>query len=189
MTEHSVFPSMARPLILNVGAGTETYGDIRVDWAPSQTTQVVCDADFGFPFRDSVFTEVYSRCVFEHLRNPGFFLDEAYRVLRPLGRLVLVTDHAAYWRWHFQIDHANAYTHRSSRDRHYGLFSPGHLANHCRAAGFELVSVGTIGFEEHVRLGKDRLLARLPRLRILAQPRIQLVAVKPVARVPRGSET
>jgi len=149
-------------LVLNVGAGTQKYGDMR-----------------GLPFRESVFSEVYSRCLFEHLRNPGNFLDEAFRVLRPLGRLVLITDHAGYWRWHLQVDHARDYTHRCNKDRHYALYSAGHLRNFCEASGFNVLSVEYEGFGPEVRLGKDRILERVPGLRVLAKPRLKVVALKP----------
>ncbi len=172
------------PLVLNLGAGEDGYGDVRVDIARSSTCTLVCDVEKGFPFRDAVFTEVYTRCLFEHLRNPGHFLDEAFRVLRPGGTLELVTDHAGYWRWHLQIDHARGYTHRTSEDRHYSLFSPGHLVNHCEAAGFRVKAVGFDSFGPSVRLGKDRILGKIPPLRVIAAPRLRIVAVKADELVP-----
>jgi SAM-dependent methyltransferase len=167
------------PFVLNLGAGSQDYGDVRVDFYPSASTTAVCDASRTLPFRSGVFSEVYSRCLFEHLRNPGHFLDEAFRVLRPGGRLVLITDHAGYWRWHLQIDHSRDYTHRSDRDRHFALYSPGHLRNFCESSGFTILFLGYEGFDSHTRLVKDRILERIPGFRILAKPRLKVVALKP----------
>src|SRR2546426_2670645 len=129
-----------RSISLNVGACEQGYGDVRTDFEPSPTTTFVCDATRGLPFKDNVFSLVHSRCLFGHRRNPGLFLDEAFRALPEDGELMLTTDHAGYWRWLFQIDHASHSTHRSSGDRHYALFSPGHLRNFCEASGFRVIS-------------------------------------------------
>lgn len=41
------------------------------------------------PFKDSTFHVIYSTWVIEHLKNPKKFIDEAYRVLKPGGILIL----------------------------------------------------------------------------------------------------
>ena len=43
------------------------------------------------PFRDASFDLVISHAVIEHVKNPGAYLREARRVLRPGGRLFLET--------------------------------------------------------------------------------------------------
>src|SRR3990172_1390453 len=91
--------------VLNVGAGSQDYGDVRVDAVPTPCVHAVADAEY-LPFKASSFSMVYSNCVLEHLRNPGAALDEMFRVLAPGGTLDLTTDHAAYWAFHLLMDHS-----------------------------------------------------------------------------------
>ena len=45
----------------------------------------------NMPFLDSTFDVVYSIDVIEHLPNPKQFISEAYRVLKPDGKLIIIT--------------------------------------------------------------------------------------------------
>ncbi len=45
----------------------------------------------GLPYEDASFSCVYALSVLEHLLNPCRFLSHCYRVLRPGGRLVILT--------------------------------------------------------------------------------------------------
>ena len=49
------------------------------------------DLNEGLPHEDASFSCVYALSVLEHLLNPCRFLNHCYRVLRPGGRLVLLT--------------------------------------------------------------------------------------------------
>ena len=49
------------------------------------------DLNMGIPHEDQMFSCVYALSVVEHLLNPCRFLKECYRVLKPGGRLVLLT--------------------------------------------------------------------------------------------------
>jgi SAM-dependent methyltransferase len=49
----------------------------------------VCNLDDGkLPYPDNNFDVIYSKSFLEHLRNPGKFLEEAFRVLKPNGLLL-----------------------------------------------------------------------------------------------------
>ena len=161
--------------VLNVGAGGQDFGDIRVDAVRTPSIHAVADAEH-LPFRDSSFSMVYSNCVFEHLRNPGAALDEMFRVLRVDGTLDLTTDHAAYWAFHLLMDHATHYT--KGRDRHYSLYSPSHVRAHCEAAGFHVLKL-ELEYNLH---GKwrfaDRIIRSIPFLAIFTAWRIHVRAVK-----------
>jgi SAM-dependent methyltransferase len=50
-----------------------------------------CDLNRGIPFEPDTFACIYALSVVEHLLNPCHFLRECHRVLRPGGRLVLLT--------------------------------------------------------------------------------------------------
>lgn len=161
--------------VLNVGAGNQKIGDIRVDAEPSPSIQARSDAEH-LPFKSEAFSAVYSNCVFEHLRNPGAALDEMFRVLQLGGSLNLTTDHAAYWAFHLLMDHATHYT--KGRDRHYSLYSPGHVKAHCEAAGFRVLKL-ELEYNLH---GKwrlaDRIIRAVPFLAIFTVWRIHVRAVK-----------
>jgi SAM-dependent methyltransferase len=162
--------------VLNVGAGSQDFGDVRVDAVPTGTAvHAVADAEH-LPFKASSFSVVYSNCVLEHLRNPGTGLDEMFRVLAPGGTLDLTTDHAAYWAFHLLMDHSTHYT--RGRDRHYSLYAPGHLRAHCEAAGFRVLKLKL----EYNLSGTwrlvDRVIRVIPFLGIFTSWRIHVQAVK-----------
>lgn len=52
------------------------------------------DCDFEsepFPFQDSNFDFVFSKSVIEHLKNPENFISEIRRVLKPDGKIIIMT--------------------------------------------------------------------------------------------------
>jgi len=138
--------------ILNVGCGKETYGTDFIDIYPSRKEVVMCDFQKGkFPFKDNTFDEVYGRSVFEHLQNPGRFVEECKRVLKKGGKLTIITDNAAYYRFHlrfFKRDigvHYERYengelnrTRSGPKDKHYLLFTTLHLRNLLLDSGFKI---------------------------------------------------
>ncbi|VVB63241.1 Ubiquinone biosynthesis O-methyltransferase [uncultured archaeon] len=44
-----------------------------------------------FPFEDQTFDVVFSKSVIEHLSDPGLFVSECRRVLKPGGRVIIMT--------------------------------------------------------------------------------------------------
>jgi len=83
------------PRILDVGCGRLKYsGAIGVDRNPSTDADVLCDLDRPpYPFRDSSFDEVRALHVVEHVEDVIKFLEEMHRILKPGGRLYLLTPH------------------------------------------------------------------------------------------------
>ena len=131
--------------ILNLGCGRQMYGEVRVDRYRG-SANVIADVEKNLPFASEVFECVYSRFLFEHLRNPGFVLGEMFRVLKPGGTLLLITDNAAYPPFHMTPRfgsgfHAGGYVGSGSSDRHYCLFTKEHLVNHLHHIGLERVRV------------------------------------------------
>ena len=128
-------------VILNLGCGNQRYGDIRVDKYKG-SANLIADVEGTLPFKDEVFDVVYSRFLFEHLRNPSVALEEMIRVLRPKGRIILITDNAAYPPFYFSNSmgsgfHAGCYRGSGPEDRHYSVFAPEHLKNHLLHFGLE----------------------------------------------------
>jgi predicted SAM-dependent methyltransferase len=123
-------------LILNVGCGNEEYGDVNADIVRTGTTNVICDADSSLPFKDGAFDEIYSKCLFEHLKNPNFFLQEVKRVLKNGGKATIITDNASYLRFHISRNsfplrigwrHGGEYCSMNPLDKHYALYQLEHI--------------------------------------------------------------
>jgi SAM-dependent methyltransferase len=122
--------------ILNVGCGLETYGTDFIDFYPSRPEVKKCDVDKDkFPYMDNRFDEVYSRNLLEHTNNPIHVLKEMKRTLKKGGKLILITDNAAFIFYHIPIrekvfsqHNKNKYRY-GKKDRHYFLFTPLHLKN------------------------------------------------------------
>jgi len=127
--------------ILNVDCWTQTnYGTDFVDKYPIRKDIVKCDVDVDrLPYPDNTFDEVYSYDLFEHLTNPLFFLKESKRILKPDGRIILVTSYAHCINWVFN---ACVYTNPNAKgDRHYTLMNEYHLKNWFEKAGLKVTKI------------------------------------------------
>jgi len=93
--------------------GLDVYGvDISseaVAFAKGFTVKV-CDVENEqLPFEDNSFDVIFSKSFIEHLHNPGKYLEEAFRVLKPSGILLtLVPDWEANYKTYF-----DDFTHRT----------------------------------------------------------------------------
>jgi len=157
--------------ILNLGCGDSFYGTHRVDMKKNKSTTHVCNLERGIPFPDNSFDIVFERNLFEHLRNPGFHLDEIYRVLKLKGKLILITDYAGCLRYYIFGTHEGRYEklRKSSKDKHYSVFTRQHMINHLTSAGFEIFWVEFVDTER-----KTRFLDKIMRVK----PRIKVTAIK-----------
>ena len=146
------------------------YGTDRIDIIPSQFTTLVCNVEKGLPYEDETFTEIFTQNLFEHLRNPGFFLEECYRVLKKGGKLTLITDHADCGRYYgkFTGTHEGRYEkEHDSKDKHYSIYTRSHLRNHIQAVGFHIDQLSLIGTDT---IGKwfDLFTRQKPRIMVEA---------------------
>jgi len=115
---------------LDVGCGRRKQpGAIGIDRNPASQADVLCDLDrFPYPFRDAVFDRVRAVHVIEHVADVLRTMEEFHRLLRPGGRLYLVTPHYTDFssfcdpthRWHL-----NSYSFRYFGEDHggYGYYS------------------------------------------------------------------
>lgn len=172
-------------LILNLGCGNQKYGDVRVDIHKTSTVNIVADLETSLPFRDEIFDIVYSRCVFEHLRNPSIFLREIIHVLKKRGTVQLITDNAAFWRFHIvlpllstKMSLHNNYLSTGKHDKHYALYTIGHLKNHFEAASLTITKIYYTNPLERRFVNIDRLLRLIPQLQHLVYPWIYVEAHK-----------
>lgn len=142
--------------ILNVGCGKENYGTDFIDIYPSRKEVIKCNLQIEkFPFKNNSFDEVYGRSIFEHLKNPGKFIDECKRVLKKRGKLIIITDNAAYYKFHIrffkkdEIVHYERYkengelirTRSGPNDKHYLLSTTLHLRNFFFDSGFKIKEI------------------------------------------------
>lgn len=145
------------PLTLDVGAGTAVNhpGAVRLDRAREAKPHVVANVDRGgLPFRCDAFETVGAYDVVEHVEDLVAFVEEAHRVLKPGGRLLVTTPHFSC---------ANAYTDPTHRRalglRSFDYFGDGHSLAYYSRARFR-VRAATLLFEGAL-LG--RLLSHLAR--------------------------
>ena len=80
---------------------------LAADLSGNPKAEVEISPDGTLPVDDGSIDLVLSTQVLEHVEDPGLYLSECFRVLRPLGSLVLTThgtmyihrDPQDYWRW------------------------------------------------------------------------------------------
>ena len=108
-------------------------GFIGVDIAPGPMVDQVADLRFDWPWADNSVDEIRAHDVFEHLPDKIHTLNEAYRVLKPGGKLDMIvptTDgrgawqdptHCSYWNPNslFYLEHGNPHSTRFAKA--YGM--------------------------------------------------------------------
>jgi ubiquinone/menaquinone biosynthesis C-methylase UbiE len=161
-------------LILNLGCGDDQYGDVRLDLFPTKGANVVGDSQ-QLPFKDSVFSEVYERNVFEHLPNPAQHLVEVRRVMQLNGALTLITDNAACLKYYIMGTHTGGYRKHGGKDKHFALFTEEHLRNFMDFCGFKVDDLKLIDTNYFTRYF-DRILRLI--VPSLSYPRILVRGVK-----------
>lgn len=121
---------MAIERTLDVGCGVnKAPGSLGVDRNPRTRADVLCDLDhFPYPFCDSSFDRLQAVHVIEHLADVIKSVDEFARLVRPGGRISIVTPHYtdfASWcdpshRWHL-----NSFSFRyfTADDAGFGYYS------------------------------------------------------------------
>ena len=157
--------------ILNVGCGDETYGTHRVDIHPTSTTTHIFDVEKGIQFPENTFDEVYERNLLEHLRNVGYHLEEVYRVLKPGGHLLLITDYAGCSRYYTLKTHEGRYEKKhkdTSEDKHYSIFTKQHIQNHLSSVGFKNIRIELVD-TNHITRFLDKLTRAKPRIMVKAE--------------------
>src|SRR3990167_4337263 len=134
--------------VLNIGCGDEFFGTHRVDMVKTKSSnQEPFDANGHFPYPNNYFDEIFSRNLLEHLQNIKTFLSECNRILKPNGKITLITDNAGYWLFHNMKAkiklHYGEYIPMvgAVNDSHFELFTPYHVWNYLRGNGFEKIKI------------------------------------------------
>lgn len=169
-------------MILNLGCGSDFYGDVRIDVLLTKAVNIISDIEGTLPLRSNIFHLVYSKSVFEHLRNPSLSLLEMKRVMRRNAKLIIITDNASYWRFHLPIsikrmrwmERHGEYS-CGPGDAHYGLYQFEHLKAHIKKVGLELCSISYIPYDGGLGF-IDKILFLHPLIRHIVFPRIKVIA-------------
>ena len=113
-------------MILDVGCGIRKYpGAIGVDRIPGTRADVLCELDHSpYPFADNSFDELRAVHVIEHLSDVIRSMEEFHRLVRPGGRVFIVTPHYTDFssfcdpthRWHL-----NSFSFRYFGEDHAGF--------------------------------------------------------------------
>jgi len=115
---------------------------INVDIDKFEGTDVVHNLDEKpYPFKTNSIDNIYANSLIEHLLNLDTFFSECKRILKPHGKLKIITDNSAYILYHLNRGEHSNYKATDTQDRHYHLFSLGHLINLSKKYGFEIISV------------------------------------------------
>lgn len=167
--------------ILNVGCGKETYGTDFVDMLPQRKEVIKLNLDERkLPFEDNTFDEVYSRCFFEHLKNPNRCLKEMSRVLKKGGKIKIITDNAGFWAFHMPMSKTH-YEEYTKGDKHFALYTNWHLINHFKEAGLKNIRTEYIMIKEKNPYMAVRAISRflnLVGLKKMAYPNILIEGTK-----------
>lgn len=130
---------------LNIGCGDSTLGTYRIDITRESTANTIGSAS-NLPYKDGVFPHLRAENVLEHVPNPLEFLRECHRVLGTSGTFWIVTDNAGYRGWfpllhQFQDRHGTYSNPRTTKDRHYAIFTQNHVRNLMELAGFQIIKI------------------------------------------------
>lgn len=133
--------------ILNVGCGNSVYGTHFVDLYPTRKNVIKCDVDKNkLPFPTNTFDEVFAQNLFEHLTNPLFALKEMKRVLKPGGKLIIITDYAHFWG--FSITGHKIRYKKFGKEEHLLLVNEHHLQNWFKKVNLKVVKIDLLEASE-----------------------------------------
>lgn len=87
---------MARKIKLHIGCGFDKKkGFVNIDIIPEVNPDYVIDLNKDkLPFKDNTVDYIYSRHVFEHIKNFEVALTECHRVLKPTGKMDMILPYA-----------------------------------------------------------------------------------------------
>jgi len=99
---------------LDLGSGTvKRSGYLSVDRIRSRGVDVVCDAEVRLPFHDNTVDEVFSRHLFEHIRNLIQLFEEVHRICKPGARVIINVPYYTSIKAYKDPTHVNFFTEKT----------------------------------------------------------------------------
>ena len=149
--------------ILDVGCGINKYpGAIGIDRNPRSRADVICDLDrLPYPLAGGVFDQVRAVHFIEHAQDVIRTMEEFHRLLKPGGRIIILTPHYTDFssfcdpthRWHL-----NSFSFRYFGEDHAGFGYYSAITLREISARVKLLALWRI-------LGFEFLVNRFPRFR------------------------
>jgi SAM-dependent methyltransferase len=149
---------------VNLGCPIRCEGYLCVDISPIEQGVVRDDALHYLSCAGSeLFDEIFSKNMFEHLTNPGKFLELCFSSLKRGGRLVLITDNAEFLPFYFpfcSLNHTGLGAHsrkeyadsaEHGHTKHFAVFTKMHLENFLVEYGFREISIKRILFGSRLK--------------------------------------
>ena len=134
-------------MMLNIGCGEETVGDIKIDIRSLSNIDVLCDAQH-LPFRENAFSHVYASHIVEHLswRVVNTVIDEWSRVLKTGGLMELKMPNIKFIGFLISVFLERDYDYswamggqHHERDAHKALFPPNKLKKIMNRKNYSLI--------------------------------------------------
>ena len=140
---------------VNIDINTDFKADIHLDFIKH-----------NLPYDDETVDEILAVCILEHIPNPLKFLQEMKRVLKPNGKIIIITDNAGFIWYHIGKKVGRHDNYKSKLDSHYFFFQKGHLQNFADYLGLKTVEI------DYIRMcneGKGRLLENVTSMLLTKQ--------------------
>jgi len=99
-------------IILDFGCkNSKAKEAVGVDINPNSSADIVHDLDMApYPFPDNHADLIYAKQILEHLNNPKILIQEAYRILKPGGKLIIEVPHFSNSYAYGDPDHKRQFT-------------------------------------------------------------------------------
>ena len=104
---------------INLGSGEDYKEDhINIDIRKNVKTDLRWDLNnIPYPFKENSFTECFMDCVLASVNNPIEVLKEASRIVKPGGRVIVITPHPLAYSYFSGITHTAHFTENSFAEK------------------------------------------------------------------------
>ena len=104
-------------IILDFGCKkNKIKGAIGVDIDPNSSADKIHDLEkFPYPFPDNSADLIFAKHILEHLQNPRVLVQEAFRILKPGGKLIMEVPHRTSYVAYSDLEHNRYFSYYTFR--------------------------------------------------------------------------